>query len=242
VSGPRRVDLRALAGPGAVPALAGDIAAARLVCFPTDTVYGVGGVVTPAVAQAVAAAKGRDAHKPLQVVYPSVEALLAALAPTPQAAEAVRRLLPGPFTLLLPYPAGAGFPSPGRVTYEEPDGGTRTALTVGVRVPRWPAGAAVLAGLPFPLLASSANPSGAPAPSSLEAVDPALLAACDLALDAGPVDGLASTVLDLSDYDQGGGWRILRAGAAGAAEITAQLGRAPDARAGAAGAAPPRGG
>jgi len=219
---PRRVDLRTLHGPQAALQLASQVAAARLVCFPTDTVYGVGGVVSESVARALVAAKGRDEGKPLQVVYPAVDVLLKAVAPRPRLAEAVRRLLPGPFTLLLPYPAGLSFPPPGRVTHDEP-GGARTVLTLGVRVPCWPAGAAALAGLPFALLASSANPSGAPPPGSLDAVDPALLAACDLALDAGPVQGQASTVLDLSTFAETGGWRVLRAGAAGDDAVAALL-------------------
>ena len=95
--------------------------------------------------------------------------------------------------------------------------------TLGVRVPLWPAGAAALADLPFPLLASSANPSGGDAPGSLDEVDPDLLAACDLVLDAGPVDGVASTVLDLSVFEETGRWRILRAGAAGDDEVAALL-------------------
>jgi L-threonylcarbamoyladenylate synthase len=221
---PRLLDLRALSATGATR-LAADIAGARLVCFPTDTVYGVGGVVSPAVAQAVADAKGRDEAKPLQTVYPSTEVLLGAVPLTPRLSEAVRCLLPGPFTLLLPYPAGLAFPPPGRVVHDEPGGSGATALTLGVRVPRWPSGAAALAGLPFPLLASSANPSGAPAPGSLDEVDPALLAACDLVLDAGAVHGLASTVLDLSEYEQTGRRRIVRAGAAGEDEIDALLAR-----------------
>ncbi len=221
--GPRLLDLRALTAPEDIAHLAAAVAGARLVCFPTDTVYGVGGAVTPAVADAVVAAKGRDAGKPLQLVYPSLDALLAAVQPGPRLTGAVRRLLPGPFTLLLPYPAGLDFPAPGRVVHEEPGGAARTVRTLGVRVPRWPAGAVALAHLPLPLLASSANPSGGRAPGSLDAVDPDLLAACDLALDAGPVGGLASTVLDLSEYEESGRWRILRAGAAGEREVAALL-------------------
>ena len=214
VTGGRRIQL---AGPdgGDGPRLAGLLAAARLVCFPTDTVYGVGGLVTPAVREAVIAAKGREAGKPLQVVYPAVGLLEASLALAPRLRDAVRRLLPGPFTLLLPYPPGLAFPPAGEVP-RRTNGvwgvkETRVA-TLGVRVPEWPAAARALGELPFPLLASSANPSGGRAPRSVDEVDGDLLAACDLVLDAGPVSGEASTIVDLSLYASDGGWRILRRG------------------------------
>jgi L-threonylcarbamoyladenylate synthase len=226
VSGAIRIDL---AGPdGAdVRRLAGLLAAARLVCFPTDTVYGVGGLVTPAVREAVLAAKGREAGKPLQVVYPSVALLEASLALEPGLSDAVRRLLPGPFTLLLPYPPGLAFPPAGEVprrTQGVWSVKTRRVATLGVRVPAWPSAARALGELPFPLLASSANPSGGEAPRSVDEVDGGLLAACDLVLDAGPVTGDASTIVDLSVYASQGGWRILRRGAVDEKGVAALLG------------------
>ena len=194
VARPAFIDLTALDA-AAAAALEDRISRARLICFPTDTVYGVGGALTPAVADALVAAKGRDPGKPLQVVFATVGALEAAVAPAPELRAACRRLLPGPLTLLLPYPAGWDFPPPG--TAGEAFG--RPAVpTLGVRVPAWPSAARVLAALRRPLVASSANPSGTPSPASLNAVDASLLAQCDLALDAGPVSGLASTVVDLS--------------------------------------------
>jgi L-threonylcarbamoyladenylate synthase len=213
------IDLAAL-GMDDAAALEDRISAARLVCFPTDTVYGVGGALTPAVAGALVAAKGRAPGKPLQVVFATLEALEAGVAAAPELRSACRRLLPGPVTLLLPYPAGWDFPLPG----EAGEACGRPAVaTLGVRVPAWPPAARVLAGLRRPLVASSANPSGAASPASLDEVDASLLARCDLALDAGPVSGLASTVVDLSRYVETGRWRLLRAGVWGEAEIAARL-------------------
>ena len=219
VARPVPIDLAAL-GAAAAAALEDRISAARLVCFPTDTVYGVGGALTPAVAGALVLAKGRDPGKPLQVVFATLEALEAGVALAPELRTACRRLLPGPVTLLLPYPAGWDFPPPGEAGEAF---GRPAVATLGVRVPAWPPRARVLAGLRRPLVASSANLSGAPPPASLDEVDALLLASCDMALDAGPVSGLASSVVDLSRYAETGRWHLLRAGVCGEAEVAARL-------------------
>lgn len=238
----RRVDLAAVE-PDDAPRLAALLAAARLVCFPTDTVYGVGGVVTPAVQAAIVAAKGRPADKPLQLVYPNLALLEAALHPEPRLCGALRRLLPGPFTVVLPYPLGLEFPPAGEVTYPAVDSATGVPArvrTLAVRVPAWPPPARALAEIPVPMLASSANPSGGAAPRSLDEVDADLRAACDLVLDAGPVSGIPSTIVDLARYAAAGTWRILRGGAQGEDRVAALLAAAaPPSGRGA--AAPPAG-
>jgi len=219
--GPRHIDLRAL-GVADAPALAARIRAARLVCFPTDTVYGVGGVLTPAVVEALVAAKGRDPGKPLQVVFPTTAAFARAVAPPAELLRLCLRLLPGPVTIVLPYPDGWTCPLPGTLGWRD-EGLAATIATLGVRVPVWPETATVMAALGLPLVASSANPAGAPAPASLDEVDAELLARCDLVLDAGRLGGTASSVVDLSRYGQTGRWRLLRAGAWGEAELAARL-------------------
>ena len=220
-TGPRRIDLTAL-GAADAPSLAARVRAARLVCFPTDTVYGIGGAVTPAVVEALVAAKGREPGKPLQVVFPSTAALAAAVAPPPALLRACLRLLPGPVTIVVPYPDGWTCPAPG-ASGPQAEGLASVSATLGVRVPAWPRRAVVMAALELPLVASSANLAGAPAPASLDEVDAELLARCDLALDAGRVGGTASSVVDLSSYAETGRWRLLRAGAWGEAELAARL-------------------
>lgn len=211
----RRIDLGAVDATEVLE-LAPALAAARLACFPTDTVYGVGGVLAPAVVAALTAAKGRDPSKPLQIVFPSREVLLATVPLGRRLRDACRRLLPGPVTLLVPYPADWSVPPPGEVRVERRRGlgraETVSVATLGVRVPRWPGDARLLETLPFPLVASSANRSGDPPAASLAEVDDALLEACDLVLDAGPVAGVASSVVDLSTYEDEGRWRVLRPG------------------------------
>jgi tRNA A37 threonylcarbamoyladenosine synthetase subunit TsaC/SUA5/YrdC len=213
--GPRRIDLAAI-GAGEALELSATLAAARLSCFPTDTVYGVGGVLSPAVVGAITAAKGRDPSKPLQVIFPARELLLATVPLGRRLRDACRRLLPGPVTLLVPYPADWSVPPPGEVRAERRRrfGRSETVAvpTLGVRVPHWPGDARLLQTLPYPLVASSANRSGERPATALAEVDAELLEACDLVLDAGPVAGLASSVVDLSTYEHDGRWRLLRPG------------------------------
>ena len=216
---PVTIDLAEL-GPADAAALEARILTARLVCFPTETVYAVGGAMTPAVAEALVAAKGRDPGKPLQVLFGTLEAVEAGVELGPELLTACRRLLPGPVTLLVPYPAGWEFPPPGEAGAAF---GRPAVPTLGVRVPAWPPAARVLAGLRRPLVSSSANPSGAPPAACLREVDASLLAACDLALDAGLVTSLASSVVDLSRYAETGRWCLLRVGAWGEAEVAARL-------------------
>jgi L-threonylcarbamoyladenylate synthase len=196
------------------------VLAARLVLFPTDTVYGVGGALRGDVVDAVVAAKGREGDKPLQVIFPTVAALAAAVAPPPLLRAVFERLLPGGVTLVIPYPAGFEWPPPGQGRGGRP--------TLGVRVPAWPQQASLLEALDGPLVASSANRSGAPAARRLDEVPADLLAACDLVLDAGALAGTASTVIDVSEYTEGGAWRILRAGAVSEETVVVALGPAND--------------
>ena len=98
-----------------------------------------------------------------------------------------------------------------------------TVRTLGVRVPDWPPSARALARLPFPLLGSSANPSGGSDPADLSSVAPGVRAACDLLLDGGPTGGVSSTVLDLSGLQAGRGFRVVRSGALGVVEVAAIL-------------------
>ena len=96
--------------------------------------------------------------------------------------------------------AGRFWPGPLTLVLDARDG------TVGLRVPAHPVARAVLAGYGGPLYATSANPSGEPAPRALEGVDPAVCSAVDFAVRGGPGSGEASAVVDLS----GGKIHILR--------------------------------
>jgi tRNA threonylcarbamoyl adenosine modification protein (Sua5/YciO/YrdC/YwlC family) len=112
------------------------------------------------------------------------------------AADLMREAWPGPLTLLLP----ACEMVPPELC---PEG------MVAVRCPGSRLLRELALALPAPILSTSANRSGEPAPRSLAAVDPAVLAACAVAVDAGALAGIGSTLVR---PERDGSLTVLRAG------------------------------
>jgi tRNA A37 threonylcarbamoyladenosine synthetase subunit TsaC/SUA5/YrdC len=75
-----------------------------------------------------------------------------------------------------------------------------------------------------PILQTSANPSGVTPPTSFDEIDEGILGDADLAIDAGELLGAPSTVVDVTQIDEKGGWTILREGALSSQEVERALG------------------
>ncbi len=188
--------------------------------IPTDTVYGL--ACNPDSERAlrrIYELKRRPPQKPAAVMFFSVQTALATLTELgPRTRAAVEALLPGPVTLLLANP---------RERYPRAcaPGGEGPGL-LGLRVPALHGRLAALAGVRLPAAQSSANLAGGANPRALAEVPAALREGVDLALDGGELPGVASTVVDLSAYEQTGSWRLVRegpvAGDALASALTAQ--------------------
>jgi L-threonylcarbamoyladenylate synthase len=185
-----------------------------LAIFPTDTVYGLGTHPDSVEgAHRLYWVKGRSPDRPAAVLFFDLERALACLPELGgRTRDAVRRLLPGPITLLVPNPA-TRFPL---ACGAEPD-------RLGIRVPELDDRLEMLADVAAPILQSSANPTGDPDPRSLEEVDPRIRRAADLELDAGVLPGTPSTVVDLSVYESAGTHEVLREGALSEAEVAERL-------------------
>ncbi len=173
----------------------------KLVAFPTETVYGLGGDATSdrAVA-AIFAAKGRPSFNPLIVHVGSISdaAQFAELGTKAQAVA--RRFWPGPLTMVLPRRRDC------RISLLA----TAGLDSVAIRVPAHKIAQTLLAMTGLPLAAPSANPSGRVSPPT-----PAHLLADqgdrgENLIDGGPCAvGVESTVLSLLEDRP----RILRPGA-----------------------------
>jgi L-threonylcarbamoyladenylate synthase len=181
--------------------------------FPADTVYGL--CCDPENEQAVRRLyelKGRPAERPAAVMFFAPPSLFAALPDLGDRERvALQALLPGPVTVLLGNPARR-FPLAGGP-------GEGGAETLGVRVPAWSYPMAALGTVSVPVLQSSANRSGEPDARRLLDVSASIRAGADLVLDGGELPGVASTVLDLREYERRGGWQIVREGPLGRVDL-----------------------
>jgi L-threonylcarbamoyladenylate synthase len=166
-----------------------------LLIYPTDTLYALGGAAWDGtVARKVREAKGRDEGKPLPVIARDVAQAVGLCKEWPSFAERLAQAFwPGPLTLVLPSASGVPFELSGR--------------TVAVRVPGPPLARELCR---FgPLISTSANRSGRPAPSTCAQALVEVGQAVALALDGGEGQKAPSTVVDLTSDPP----RALRPGA-----------------------------
>jgi L-threonylcarbamoyladenylate synthase len=194
------------------------IAVGGIVVFPADTVYGL--ACEPDSKEAVQRLymlKRRAPDKPAAVMFFALDLALAALPELgPRTAGALRALLPGAVTLLLPNPAG-----------RFPLACGADAGVLGLRVPAWPPALTALADVRWPVLQTSANAAGAPDARRLADVPEYMRAHTDLVLDGGELPGTPSTVVDLRTYELDDDWSVAREGAISITEVAARLESAP---------------
>ena len=185
------------------------IAAGGIAVFPSDGLYGL--ACDPLDADAIRRIhrlKGRDDGKPSAVMYFSPLAMRELVAELrPRTAAAVSALLPGPVTLIVAN-RGRRYPLACRADLER----------LGIRLISGP-----LAGAMCPVFQTSANVSGKFAPASLDEVPAEIVEGSDLALDAGTLPGLPSTVVDISSIEEDGTWKVLRPGALSPGDLASAL-------------------
>lgn len=190
----------------------------RLVAFPTETVYGLGGsaMADSDAIPKIFATKGRPSDNPLIVHIASRSQLDSLIDPKykqtlPRCYSALMdKFWPGPLTLLFPT-------IPGRQVSEKVTCGLKT---VGIRMPSHPVARALLAISNLPLAAPSANTSGRPSTTQARHVDSDLVGKEEPAciLDGGECKvGVESTVItalsDASHHNDGKEvLRVLRLG------------------------------
>jgi len=192
----------------ALCAAARALADGRLVVFPTETVYGVGvNAADRRALDVLSTLKSRTPDKPFTVhrADPAEADLYAGPLPA-VARRLIRKSWPGPLTLVVP-------------DRRPPDAPARIAIPeavyhdgfVGLRCPDHAVGRTVLRIAGVPVVASSANLGGRPAPQSAREALVDLDGKVDLVLDAGPAPyARPSTVVRVRPDDT---YEVLREGA-----------------------------
>jgi L-threonylcarbamoyladenylate synthase len=187
------------------------IRAGKLVAFPTETVYGLGGnALDVAAIDKIYAAKGRPPGSPLIVHVSSIEMARSLVREWPERAEKLAaEFWPGPLTLVLPKRPNV------------PDRLTAGLDTVGVRMPANPIAQALIREAGVPIAAPSANRFTELSPTTAQHVRDGLGDRVAMVLDGGPSQvGIESTVLSIA----GANGVLLRPGMVTRQQIEAVIG------------------
>lgn len=166
------------------------LSAGELVCFPTETVYGLGANALSGQAVAkIFEAKNRPSFNPL-IVHVADKKQAEKYAVFDDRAKALAgQFWPGPLTLILP---------------RHPEGGISDLVTAGldtvaIRIPAHPGAVKLLKKCGLPIAAPSANASGEPSATTPQHVMESLKDRVPFILAGGACTvGLESTVLDLT--------------------------------------------
>lgn len=165
--------------------------------FPTETLYGIGcSVLCDAAVMRVFEIKGRDLRQPPPVLIADQMQLKTLVTGIPPSAQKLMdEFWPGSLTLILPARDSVSDKLCGIGT----DGVTRT---IGIRHTAHPLARRLCETMHSPLVATSANFSGATgrsaAPQSLDDIPDELKNLVDVVIDGGLVGGQPSTVVDCS--------------------------------------------
>lgn len=160
-----------------------------LILFPTDTVYGIGGLAfSQRVLDKLRKIKPERAAKPTAVLIDSIIRMSQCGGDVPgqRIVALAETFWPGAVTMV--WKASNAIPA----EFQTPD------RSLGYRVPKHPFLLEVLRELEAPMWATSANLPGQPAPRIYSEVKEAVLSACDLVIQTKEfLSGRASTIVDV---------------------------------------------
>ena len=188
--------------------------AGKLIIYPTDTVYGVGGIIeSEETIENIYKAKERNFKSPLIVLVSDVEKIEKIAYINEKNREKIEKLIkrfwPGGLTIILKRKDNV------------PDIMVSGGATVGVRMPEHEIALNIISRAGGMLPTTSANISGEATPKSYLELSEEFKCRVDIIVDGGecPI-GSASTIIDMSDEP-----KILRLGAISVEEIEKVIGK-----------------
>ncbi|MEM0380236.1 MAG: L-threonylcarbamoyladenylate synthase [Desulfurococcaceae archaeon] len=182
-----------------------------LIAFPTETVYGLGALISKVDAiKKIFIVKGRPIDNPLIVHVSSIDMFIELVENIPdRIIRLVEKLWPGPFTIIwwkksiVPDEVTAGLPK------------------VAIRMPAHPVALELIRVCGEAIAAPSANRSGKPSPTNAEHVISDLFGLIDAVIDSGEtIYGVESTIIDFTTNPP----RLLRPGALPVEDIISLIG------------------
>lgn len=188
--------------------------AGKLIIYPTDTVYGVGGIIeSEETIENIYKAKERNFKSPLIVLVSDIEKIEKIAYINEKNREKIEKLIkrfwPGGLTIILKRKDNV------------PDVMVSGGATVGVRMPEHEIALNIISRAGGMLPTTSANISGEATPKSYAELSEKFKSRVDIIVDGGecPI-GSASTIIDMSDEP-----KILRLGAISVEEIEKVIGK-----------------
>lgn len=165
------------------------IRSGKVVIMPTDTVYGLAcSPYTPEPVERLSKLKQRPPDQPISLVANDIDLLFECMPELRgRSGTIITALLPGPYTLVLPNPAKRYR----WLTGLRPD-------TIGVRVPELEGYGKQVLERVGAVAATSANLHGEPEPRTVSDIPQELIDGIAELVDAGPLPGPASTVIDFT--------------------------------------------
>ena len=183
-----------------------------VIVFPTETLYGLGAdALNPAAVEKVFQLKGRNPDTPIPIIVADRAMLKGVVENIPPVAQTLmEQFWPGPLTLVL-----AAAPGTPKQLLNQTGG-------VGVRISSQPMATQLARQLGRPLTATSANPSGQQAASTIEQAQNYFAGDVEVFLDGGKLPSkIGSSVVEVID----GRIKIIREGEISAAQLAASIGR-----------------
>lgn len=160
-----------------------------VVIFPAQYFYGIAvNALDIDALQKVFDIKKRPLNNPLLALVKNRNQLENLVDSIPDIAEKImERYWPGNVTIIF------------KAAKHVPDLITAKTSKIGLRMPWHPVAKAIVNEVDMPITGTSANISGQPASSSIHTIDPLIIKAADMVLDAGELKtGLGSTVVDVT--------------------------------------------
>ncbi|MGB9845305.1 L-threonylcarbamoyladenylate synthase [Methanothermobacter tenebrarum] len=155
-----------------------------IVLYPTDTLYGLGvNAFDEEAVKRLYRLKKRPFNKPISICLHDIEWIRRIAHLNPQIERLIKKLLPGPFTIIL------------KKKNTIPQILTGNTDKIGIRIPDNTISREL--SKDFPITSTSANISGMKTHNNIKDIIQQI-GEVDIAIDAGPLKGGASTVIDLT--------------------------------------------